>query len=69
MRVGHYQIYYDDYVGHLTRTLWRAPSFKNAILVAEVFKWLIYGIIAGIATAIIAPFLALYGLRITSKEK
>lgn len=70
MRVGRYELYYDDYVGHLTRMLWRAPSFKNAILIAEVFKWLIYGIIVGVATAIIAPILALYGLRITNlKEK
>lgn len=68
--VTRYRITYDNgYLEHLVKTLWRAPSFKNAILVAEVFKWLIYGMIVGVATAIIAPFLVLYGVRITSHKR
>lgn len=66
MVIGNYRLSYDNsYAGHLCRTLWQTPSFKNAVLVAELFKWLIYGIVVGVATAIIAPFLVLYGIRIS----
>jgi len=69
MVVGRYRLYYDDHVGYFCRLLWRAPSFKNAILVAEVFRWLIYSIVMSIATVIIAPFLVLYSLRISDLKK
>ena len=65
-----YQFSYNNaYTNQFLTSVWQAPTLSNAVLVMQAFKWLLYGIVIGIATIIITPFLALYGVRISNKQK